>query len=64
MTDHDIHRLGCLASVRAWRREATALRILAENPSLANRQRQLLLHEAEAADRQADAWFDATVTNN
>ncbi len=42
----------------ASRARELALRILAQNPSLANRQRQLLLHEAEAADRQADMWSD------
>ncbi len=60
MTDRDIYRIGCAAIVRAWRREASALRKLAHNPALKARQRYILRREAEAADRQADMWSDET----
>ena len=59
MTDPRINRIGCLASVHAWRREATLIRELAERSHLAELRRQLLLREVDAADRQADSWLDA-----
>jgi hypothetical protein len=54
MNDYAINRIGCLASVRNWRREAQALRELAERSHLSDRQRPTLLREADAAGRQAD----------
>jgi hypothetical protein len=63
MNDYTINRIGCLASVRNWRREAQALRVLAERSHLSDRQRHTLLREADAADRQADTWLDAAVVS-
>jgi hypothetical protein len=60
MDDPIIHTIGYLASVRRWRLEASALRELADRSYLSNRQRDTLLREAEAADRQAEYWLDAT----
>jgi hypothetical protein len=59
MDDTTIHAIGCLSSVSSWRREAQALRDLANGPHLTAGQRQQLLREADAADRQADRWLDA-----
>jgi hypothetical protein len=61
MDDLSIHRLGCLDSARCWRREAAALRGLADNAALAQGQRHTLLSEADAADYQAEAWLDAVI---
>lgn len=44
------------ASARAWRAEASALRALATGSHLQQHQRQTLLREAIAADRQAEWW--------
>ena len=60
MDDSTIHATCCLASVRRWRLEASALRKLADRSYLSNRQRDTLLREAEAADRQAEYWLGAT----
>jgi phytoene/squalene synthetase len=51
----------CLASNAAWRREAAALRDHAALPHLSAEARQTLLREAEAADRQADWWFNGAI---
>ena len=56
-----ISRAGCLAYVYDWRREATNLRGLASRSCLPDDQRGTLLREADAADRQADSWLDATI---
>jgi hypothetical protein len=61
MNDHTISRISCLASVHSWRREAQALRELAERSHLFDSQRHTLLREADAADRQADTWLDAAI---
>jgi len=50
------HRLvdaSCLASARRWRTHAELLRDSAEAPALTTGQRTTLLHDAEAAERQA-----------
>jgi hypothetical protein len=62
MTDPMINRIGCLASVRAWRREASLIRELADRSHLPALRRQSLLREADAADQQADSWLDAAMT--
>ena len=55
----DIHaaQRSCVASSKAWRREAGELRDLARGRHLRESQRQRLLREAEAAERQADYWI-------
>jgi hypothetical protein len=63
MDDSTIHATGCLASVRSWRLEASALRELADRSYLSNGQRDTLFREAEAADRQADHWIDAATSS-
>ncbi len=50
----------CLASARARRKQAEHLRGNAKAPYLTASQRATLLREAEAAERQADWWLDAT----
>jgi hypothetical protein len=62
MTDPMINRIGCLASVRGWRREASLIRELADRSHLPALRRQSLLREADAADQQADSWLDAAMT--
>jgi hypothetical protein len=62
MTEPMINRIGCLASVHAWRREAAMIRELAERGHLPETNRQCLLREADAADRQADSWLDAAIS--
>jgi hypothetical protein len=61
MTEPMINHIGCLASVRAWRRGATMIREPAERGHLPEAHRQCLLGEADAADRQADSWLDAAI---
>ena len=51
---------GYMASARRWRAEAEHLRDMALEPHLINAQRALLLREAEAADRQATWWLEAS----
>ena len=51
----------CLRSNVAWRREAAHLRWHATLPHLNKQQRECLLHEAEAADRQADIWLEGAI---
>ena len=43
MTEPMINRIGCLASVRAWRRQAAMIRELAERGHLPEANRQCLL---------------------
>jgi hypothetical protein len=62
MTDPMINWIGCLASVRAWRREASLIRELADRNHLPALRRQSLLREADAAEQQADSWLDAAMT--
>jgi hypothetical protein len=62
MDDPSIHRIRCLDSARCWRREAAALRGLADNAALDRGQRDILFGEADAADRQAEAWLDVAIT--
>jgi hypothetical protein len=62
MDETTIDAIGCPSSARSWQREAEALRDLAAGGHLTVGQRERLLHEADAADRQADWWLDATVT--
>jgi hypothetical protein len=64
MNDYANNRIGRLASVRSWHREAQALRELAERSHLSDGQRHTLLREADAADRQADTWFDAAIVSS
>ena len=52
---------GCLASARAWRREAEGLRHQADAACLTQQQRCTLLREADAAEQQSDWWLDAIV---
>jgi hypothetical protein len=61
MNDTTIVRIGCLSSAAAWRREASLIRELAEAPHRSEAGRQVLLAEAEAADRQADDWLEAAM---
>jgi hypothetical protein len=61
MTEPKINRVGCLASVRAWRREAAMIREQAERGHLPEANRQCLLREADAADRQAESWLDVAI---
>jgi hypothetical protein len=61
MKDLTVVRIGCLASATAWRREATAIRELARCRHLSEVGRQMLLREADAADRLADDWLDAAI---
>ena len=56
-----ISRAGCLAYSYDWRRESTNLRELSRRSHLSDGPRDTLLREADAADRQADRWLDATV---
>jgi hypothetical protein len=49
---------GCLASAQSWRAHAEILRTHAQASYLKKDKRQVLQREAEAADRQADMWFD------
>jgi hypothetical protein len=60
MTEPMINRIGCVASVRAWRSEAAMIRELAERGHLPEANRQCLLGEADAADRQVDSRLDAS----
>ncbi len=57
-----ISREGCLAYVYDWRREATHLRDLTKHSYLSDGQRDTLLREADAADRRADCWLEATIS--
>ncbi len=61
MNNSTTSREGCLAYVYDWRREATNLRALSSHSYLSDGQRDTLLREAEAADRQADSRVDATI---
>ena len=54
-----LSQAGCLASAQSWRAHAEILRTHAQASYLKENQRQVLQREAEAADRQADMWFDA-----
>jgi len=56
-----ISRAGCLAYIYDWRREATNLRELTKRAYLSDGQRDSLLRQADAADRHADRWLDATI---
>jgi hypothetical protein len=51
----NLEQFGCLDSACSWRREAGHQRTLAAQPHLGDPERQTLLREAEAADRQAAA---------
>ena len=55
------NRIGYLGSVCRWRREATLLRDLAGRSNLTDSQRNTLLREADAPDRQAEMWLGATI---
>ena len=46
----------CLASAASWRREAVNLRELATGRHLTAGQANVLMREAQAADRLADEW--------
>ncbi len=59
--DAQAQRLSCLASNRAWRRQAANLRHYAELTHLPAEARATLRREAEAADRQADMWLDGAI---
>lgn len=52
-------RAGCLASAESWRAHAEILRTHAQASHLEENQRQVLQREADAADQQADMWFEA-----
>lgn len=54
-----LSRAGCLASAESWRAHAEILRTHAQASHLKENQRQVLQPEADAADRQADMWFEA-----
>jgi hypothetical protein len=56
--------LSCLASNNAWRRQAAYLREHATLRRLTNQQRDVLLREAAAAERQADMWLEGAITAN
>ncbi len=58
-----ISRAGCLAYVYDWRREAANLRELTKRSYLSDGQRDSLLRQADAADRQADRWLNATIAH-
>ena len=59
--DAQAQRLSCLASNRAWRRQATNLRQHAELTHLPAEARTTLRREAEAAERQADIWLHGAI---
>lgn len=50
-------RQGCLRSVERWRRQAGHVREHAQRRHLRPGQREMLLREAEACDRQANWWL-------
>jgi hypothetical protein len=54
-----LSQAGCLSSAQSWRSHAEILRESAQASHLNEHQRAILEREAEAADRQADAWIDA-----
>ena len=56
MLTAEMERQSCLASADRWRRQAEQVREHAERSYLLPRQREALLAEAEACDRQADWW--------
>ena len=51
-----LERQSCLSSAEQWRRQAGHLRDHAQRGYLRPEQREALLAEAEACDRQADWW--------
>jgi hypothetical protein len=59
MIDQDVRAAlrSCLESACAWRRCGNHLRTMAGAAHLRPHHRELLLREAEAADRQADWWL-------
>ena len=61
MSDPAFARRSCLASNAAWRRLAMNLRCHATQAHLAADVREALLHEAKAADRQADWWLEGAL---
>jgi hypothetical protein len=61
MSDTRAAGLSCLASNHSWRRQATVLRQHAEQRHLAGEVRATLRREADAADRQADAWLESAI---
>jgi len=52
----EMERQSCLASAEQWRRQAEQIREHAGRSYLQPRQRDTLLAEADACDRQADWW--------
>jgi hypothetical protein len=61
MTDPKLANRSCLASNAAWRRMAATLQAHAETAHLTQKQRELLLREADAAERQADWWLAGAI---
>ena len=56
MLTDTLERQSCLSSAEQWRRQAGHLREHAQRGYLRPEQREALLAEAEACDRQADWW--------
>ena len=58
MLTAEMERQSCLSSAEQWRRQAEQVREHAGRSYLQPRQREALLAEADACDRQADWWVD------
>ncbi len=58
MQTQNLAQAACLVSAQTWRFHAAMLRASAQHAYLADERRADLEGEAEAADRQADAWLD------
>jgi hypothetical protein len=61
MSDRNPSVRSCLESNAAWRRQAQHLREHAAQPHLSDRQRAILLREADAAARQANMWLNGAI---
>ena len=57
MLTTEMKRRSCLASADRWRRQAEQVRDHAGRSYLRPQQREALLAEADACDRQADWWL-------
>jgi len=57
MLTAEMERQSCLSSAEQWRRQAKQIREHAGRSYLQSRQRDALLAEADACDRQADWWL-------
>jgi hypothetical protein len=58
MLTADIARQSCLASAKQWRGQAVHIREHAVRDYLRPEQREALLTEAQACDRQANWWLE------